>query len=224
VTSVESTDRYCLTVVSQCHCHPKLGPGDTGAADKLRQPTGFWFQNMYIPLAALLLPRLNPYVARSTHCRRALVACDFETVLPPPTHRKPRSDSMAARSAATSDPPQTAGLKAFTGLVNTRQSADMKRVVEDFPKFMVRCFLKDVPSSGSGHTQPFQGQLYSQKFPLEKETWDFLRILDCPETRCRCACVHFHHLPDDLMQSSLTINDYQVLASNERSFASNCHW
>lgn len=170
----------------------------------------------------LQLPRLHPvqWTWRAQPIVAALVACDFETVLPPPTHRKPHSDSMAARSASTSD------IQAFTVLLSTRQSADMKRIVEDFPKFMVRCFLKekDVPSSGSGHNHPFQGQLYLQKFPPEKETWELMKSLDCvKETRCRCACVHSHHLPDDLMQSSLTMNAYQVLASRSRSFAKGCH-
>ena len=94
--------------------------------------------------------------------------------------------------SACNDPPQLPNLHAFLHLMKTRQASDKKEVIEEFPKFMVRCFLA---STGTSHAQPFQDNKFMQRFPLTKESWDLLECLDCfPDSRCRCALVLTYHI------------------------------
>ena len=87
--------------------------------------------------------------------------------------------------SARNEPSQLPGLQRFLDLIKTRQSADKLHVIEEFPKFMVRCFLK---SPEYGNIQPFYEQKFMHKFYLNKESWDLLECLDCmPDSRCRCA-------------------------------------
>jgi hypothetical protein len=57
---------------------------------------------------------------------------------------------------------------------------DRKQLVDEFPGFAVRCFLKDQQSAAA--TQPFQDPTFSSRFPAAKY-WDLVEKFH--ENNCR---------------------------------------
>jgi hypothetical protein len=61
---------------------------------------------------------------------------------------------------------------------------DRKQLVDDFPGFAVRCFLKD-PQSATA-VQPFQDPTFGARFPAASY-WDLIEKFH--ENNCRYACL-----------------------------------
>jgi hypothetical protein len=93
-----------------------------------------------------------------------------------------RSHGLAYSMAAPQNAAVSPGFGHFQQLVleGLGRPLNRKRLVDDFPRFVVRCFLKDRQIEKS--VQPFQDQTFRHRFPV-LQSWDLIEKIH--ENNCR---------------------------------------
>ena len=114
-------------------------------------------------------------------------------------HRHSRVTAMAATSAPSAaapqrqvaPPPSTSCLPEIRLLVSSSRPGDLKKAVDMFPRFIVRCFLKESDNSSTAVIDPFKNGRFLKNFDL-LANWDIIRAFD--DQKCRYAHVLSHRV------------------------------
>lgn len=111
-------------------------------------------------------------------------------------HRHSRVTAMAAPNAAApqrqvAPPPSTSCLPEIRVLGSSSRPGDLKKAVDMFPRFMVRCFLKESDNGGNAVIDPFKNGRFSKNFDL-LANWDIIRAFD--DQKCRYAHALSHRV------------------------------